>query len=85
MTDTPESLPPTTWNRHTLTWGAKTWVMGILNITPDSFSQDGLAADGVATDAIVASAVARARQMVSDGPNRRSAPPCARRSGASRR
>ena len=67
MTDTPESLPPTTWNRHTLTWGAKTWVMGILNITPDSFSQDGLAADGVATDAIVASAVARARQMVSDG------------------
>src|SRR6185312_2848882 len=70
MTDTPEkfdTLPPTTWGRHTLTWGAKTWVMGILNITPDSFSQDGLAADGVATDAIVAAAVAWARQMVADG------------------
>ena len=65
--DSPDTLPPTTWGRHTLAWGAKTWVMGILNITPDSFSQDGLAADGVATDAIVASAVARARQMVSDG------------------
>lgn len=50
-----------------LTWGAKTWVMGILNITPDSFSQDGLAADGIATEAIVATAVARARQMVADG------------------
>jgi dihydropteroate synthase len=60
-------LAPTIWGRHTLAWGAKTWVMGILNITPDSFSQDGLAADGVASDAVVASAVARAQQMVADG------------------
>jgi dihydropteroate synthase len=28
--------------RKTLTWGARTYVMGILNITPDSFSGDGL-------------------------------------------
>jgi dihydropteroate synthase len=28
----------------TLTWGARTYVMGILNITPDSFSGDGLLA-----------------------------------------
>lgn len=27
---------------HRLTWGARTYVMGILNITPDSFSGDGL-------------------------------------------
>jgi dihydropteroate synthase len=27
---------------HTLTWGARTYVMGILNVTPDSFSGDGL-------------------------------------------
>jgi dihydropteroate synthase len=27
---------------HTLAWGARTYVMGILNITPDSFSGDGL-------------------------------------------
>ncbi|MBI4733054.1 MAG: dihydropteroate synthase [Chloroflexi bacterium] len=27
---------------HTLTWGERTFVMGILNVTPDSFSGDGL-------------------------------------------
>ncbi|HEY7343496.1 MAG TPA: dihydropteroate synthase [Ktedonobacterales bacterium] len=67
MPDAPESLTPTAWGRHTLAWGTKTWVMGILNITPDSFSQDGLAADGVANDVVVAAAVARAQQMVADG------------------
>ncbi len=36
-------LPPTTWNEHVLRWGAKTHVMAILNLTPDSFSGDGLA------------------------------------------
>lgn len=29
---------------HTLRWGARTYVMGILNVTPDSFSGDGLQA-----------------------------------------
>ena len=67
LSDSPDMFPPTIWGRHILAWGAKTWVMGILNITPDSFSRDGLASDGVATDAIVAAAVARARQMVDDG------------------
>ena len=65
--DSSAVLAPTIWGRHTLAWGTKTWVMGILNITPDSFSQDGLAADGVASDAVVAAAVARAQQMVADG------------------
>ncbi len=32
------------------TWGARTYVMGILNITPDSFSGDGLIAKGDALD-----------------------------------
>lgn len=27
---------------HTLHWGSRTYVMGILNVTPDSFSGDGL-------------------------------------------
>lgn len=27
---------------HTLEWGARTYIMGILNLTPDSFSGDGL-------------------------------------------
>ena len=31
---------------HTLTWGAQTYVMGILNATPDSFSGDGILASG---------------------------------------
>jgi dihydropteroate synthase len=29
-------------NKFTFDWGARTYVMGILNITPDSFSGDGL-------------------------------------------
>ncbi len=35
----------TTLRNLTLTWGARTYVMAILNLTPDSFSGDGLAAD----------------------------------------
>ncbi len=31
---------------HTLDWGAQTYVMGILNVTPDSFSGDGILATG---------------------------------------
>src|ERR1700716_834570 len=41
------------------TWGARTYVMGIVNVTPDSFSGDGV------TD--LERAVARARQMEQDG------------------
>ena len=33
-----------TIGQHTLTWGSRTYIMGILNITPDSFSGDGLLA-----------------------------------------
>ena len=33
-----------TIGNRTLVWGARTYVMGILNITPDSFSGDGLLA-----------------------------------------
>lgn len=38
---------------HTFTWGSRTYVMAILNITPDSFSGDGLLAsrgEGDSTD-----------------------------------
>ena len=41
-------------------WGRRTYVMGILNVTPDSFSKDGLDRD-------VEAAVARARQMAAEG------------------
>jgi dihydropteroate synthase len=54
-------------------WGERTFVMGIVNVTPDSFSGDGLlgpdaptAADG-ALDEVVRSAVVRAGRMVAEG------------------
>jgi dihydropteroate synthase len=50
-----------------LRWGERTWLMGILNVTPDSFSGDGLAPAGRDTDAIVASALAQARSFAAAG------------------
>ena len=47
----------------TFAWGTRTYVMGILNVTPDSFSGDGLLQ---ASDA-VAGAVAQALAMVEEG------------------
>jgi dihydropteroate synthase len=35
-------MNPLSIGTHTLTWGTRTYVMGILNITPDSFSGDGV-------------------------------------------
>ena len=35
-------MKPLSLNNHTFNWGARTYVMGILNVTPDSFSGDGL-------------------------------------------
>ena len=32
-------------NGETFAWGARTYVMGIINVTPDSFSGDGLSSD----------------------------------------
>jgi dihydropteroate synthase len=51
-------------------WGARTYVMGILNVTPDSFSGDGLLAVGRSGDGErdpVALAVERARAMAAAG------------------
>jgi dihydropteroate synthase len=41
-------------------WGSRTYVMGIVNVTPDSFSGDGLGAD-------VEAAVAQGLRMVGEG------------------
>ena len=49
---------------QTFNWGARTFVMGIINVTPDSFSGDGLMA---AADDPVAVAVAQAKRMVAEG------------------
>ena len=49
-------------------WGERTFVMGILNVTPDSFSGDGLLAGERSGDVDqVARAVALARVMAADG------------------
>ncbi len=48
---------------RTFHWGGRTFVMGILNVTPDSFSGDGLLSGGDA----IAAAVAQARAMADEG------------------
>ncbi len=56
-------------------WGARTYVMGIVNVTPDSFSGDGLESQGQTGENrgqdggadVVAAAVARALSMVAAG------------------
>jgi dihydropteroate synthase len=45
-------------------WGSRTYVMGIVNVTPDSFSGDGLLAAGADP---VEAAVALGTRMVADG------------------
>lgn len=67
MPDMPVShpLPPTVWADHRLEWGRQTYVMGILNITPDSFSGDGIT--GLSRDEKVTRALALARRYVEEG------------------
>ena len=49
---------------HMFHWGSRTYVMGILNVTPDSFSGDGLL---VGTDEDVKTAVEQARDFLANG------------------
>jgi dihydropteroate synthase len=68
---------PTRIGAATFRWGERTYVMGILNVTPDSFSGDGLMATsgteggaepgGDAASDPVERAVATARRMVAEG------------------
>jgi dihydropteroate synthase len=50
-----------------LRWGSKTYLMGILNVTPDSFSGDGIALPGHDESEIVDAAVVQARAFVNAG------------------
>jgi dihydropteroate synthase len=76
----PSGLPgaprPIPIGARTFRWGERTHVMGILNVTPDSFSGDGLLADGrnladgpnlADGEDPVGAAVGRARAMAADG------------------
>jgi dihydropteroate synthase len=53
-------MHPLTVDNHTFDWGTRTYMMGILNITPDSFSGDGIIAKGD----VVQVALERARSFV---------------------
>lgn len=53
-------LAPTRCGGVEFRWGERTYVMGILNLTPDSFSGDGVSDD-------IEAALARARHLVSEG------------------
>ncbi|OGO43189.1 MAG: dihydropteroate synthase [Chloroflexi bacterium RBG_16_60_22] len=53
-------LPATRCGNTEFRWGEKTYVMGVINLSPDSFSGDGLGDDIEAT-------VAQARRMVDEG------------------
>jgi dihydropteroate synthase len=58
--DSRSTLAVTRCGNLDLRWGERTYVMGILNVTPDSFSGDGVADD-------VEAAVARAKQLAEEG------------------
>ena len=64
------SLSHTIWGNHRLDWGRWTHVMGIINVTPDSFSGDGLLenTDRRSRDEVIHDAVTLALQWVNEGP-----------------
>ena len=57
------ALRPTKAGSRWFNWGRQTYVMGILNVTPDSFSGDGL----LKKDDWVAATVERGRAMIDAG------------------
>ena len=61
------SLSPTIWGEHRLEWGQRTYVMGIVNVTPDSFAGDGLLGNAQEQDDFVQRAVVQAQQFAADG------------------
>ncbi len=60
-------LPPTIWATHHLEWGQRTYLMGVVNVTPDSFSNDGLARDTLSEDVLIERAVTLAQRFVEEG------------------
>jgi dihydropteroate synthase len=67
-----DAITPTPIGGRTFTWGERTFVMGIVNVTPDSFSGDGLLPGGDHANQreaafVVGRAVEQARRMVDEG------------------
>ncbi len=75
VTGLPVKLGSTRIGRRTFDWGGRTFIMGILNMTPDSFSGDGLLSGTIdnagsgsgAPDVDIDAALALARRMVIEG------------------
>src|SRR5258708_35105742 len=63
----PGALPATKWANHHLEWGQQAYVMGVINVTTDSFSGDGVIEETVTPGEVVARAVAQAQQFVTEG------------------
>ncbi len=63
MTNTQIRNPQSAIRNPQFTWGSRTYIMGILNATPDSFSGDGLLSEAQMVEA----ALAQARQMLDEG------------------
>src|SRR3989304_9784042 len=63
----PTGLGSTRIGSSTFMWGTRTFLMGIINATPDSFSGDGLLADQSTGSAPAASAVRQAIAMAEGG------------------
>jgi dihydropteroate synthase len=59
-------VPPTIWSHHHIEWSQQTYVMGIVNVTPDSFSGDGLKQDTIEEE-LVHRAVEQAQRFVAEG------------------
>ena len=67
----PTALGETRIGPTTFAWGTRTFVMGIVNVTPDSFSGDGLLSGAsrlpAGSGSIAADAVVLARSMAAEG------------------
>ena len=61
------TLEPTRWGQHTIEWGGHTYVMGIVNVTSDSFSGDGLMREAQSDEERVQRAVMQAQAFVREG------------------
>jgi dihydropteroate synthase len=59
-------MDPLVIGGHTLAWGMQTYVMGILNLTPDSFSGDGLLSSNPLSDK-EGGALGQARRFLAAG------------------
>ena len=60
METSQQPLAPTRCGNTEFRWGERTYVMGVLNLTPDSFSGDGLGSD-------LEAVVAQAKRFVAEG------------------